>query len=163
MKKTLFAILMTLWGFFTHADYIWWYMEDDEFDRTESIHLIVFGMDGELYITDVNKSSSQASLLSRTHRFSTQVYLDAYDPAAYSFQFEVLQGQLGWQHSQLYSYNDIKKYIHPNSSGWTITELFSDRALHPTFVPGQAIPEPSAAILCIIGLGLLLLKRKTNG
>ena len=69
----------------------------------------------------------------------------------------------------LYSNGEIvdEKYRHEISSinagdgalDWMVEKFYT---INPV-VPSPPVPEPSTSLLCIIGLGVLLLKRKTNG
>ena len=76
-----------------------------------------------------------------------------WSPLAYS-AYEKLTTEFGKSHTY-----DLGTLEPPREGSWIPTEFFT---INPV-IPSPPVPEPSTSLLGIIGLGLLLLKRKTNG
>lgn len=146
------------------GDYILWYMYTDELQDVNDINLVVYSDNMPRLVVDIDKNQSDDLWLhAREPRaFTTYIDLDMTNPAEYSFQFEMLQSERGWHKSSLYQYEDIVKYIHTIKPSWWNEHVhFEANYFHVGGWTPAGVPEPSSALLCMIGLGLLLLKRKS--
>lgn len=162
MKKLFTALIGLLLVCVARADsYMYWMLEDVTDSRLEFYHVAVYaqGKDGEpeLLLNSVTPQGETAELIESRpdHRGLESAYYAILpdNPAGMIFYIELYKGDdtVGVSGTVTYETLAAKSHIYEEpGTGGTVSP----------YVFAAEVPEPSGGLLCLLGFGLMALRRR---
>lgn len=171
MKKLLVAMIAGLAGFAANAAYLYWQVESSDYsnitepDRVNAYNVYAVESNGTQHFLDGYRGDAGSMNMSEAQT----VDLGVYSGANYSYYVELMNysngtaSKLGYSDSMSYADMVQKNYITDNLLSVSQVSVWHGVAVDhstPGGGGGYNAPEPTSAMMILLGLAGLALKRK---